>query len=218
MPLRYGERSANAFRRLEEEIEKLNRCLRDLSSIDPCDDKKRIEDTNGGLPKDSYRWILDNAKFYQWRNNKQSRLLWIKGDPGKGKTMLLCGIADELGNSTDNTALILYFFCQATESRINKATAVLRGLMFMLIRQRPSFVSYILKKYDHAGSRMFNDANAWVDLAQLFTDMLQDSNLNNTCLIIDAFDECVTGLPRLLDLIIQQSLSSRVKWIVSSRN
>jgi len=38
-------------------------------------------------------------------------------------------------------------------------------------------------------------------------------------LIIDALDECVTGLPKLLDFIVQKSsVSPRIKWIVSSRN
>jgi hypothetical protein len=39
------------------------------------------------------------------------------------------------------------------------------------------------------------------------------------CLIIDALDECLTDLPELLNLIVQMSsVSSHVKWIVSSRN
>jgi hypothetical protein len=38
-------------------------------------------------------------------------------------------------------------------------------------------------------------------------------------LIIDALDECVADLPKLLDLIVQKSsVSPRIKWIVSSRN
>ncbi|PON20625.1 hypothetical protein TGAM01_v210499 [Trichoderma gamsii] len=40
--------------------------------------------------------ILDHSDFRQWRDDERSRLLWIKGDPGKGKTMLLCGIVNEL--------------------------------------------------------------------------------------------------------------------------
>ena len=56
---------ANAFKRLEEEIDKLNKCLQDLRLTDPRDDKKRIEDTKGGLLADSYRWILENPSFQQ---------------------------------------------------------------------------------------------------------------------------------------------------------
>ncbi|CAG9950569.1 unnamed protein product [Clonostachys rosea f. rosea IK726] len=53
-------------------------CLADLRSTDPRDDKTRIERTKGGLLEDSYRWILNNDNFQQWRNDEQSRLLWIK--------------------------------------------------------------------------------------------------------------------------------------------
>jgi hypothetical protein len=43
--------------------------------------------------------------------------------------------------------------------------------------------------------------------------------LDSTYLIIDALDECVEDLPKLLDFIVQKSsISSRVKWLVSSRN
>jgi hypothetical protein len=76
-----------------------NRCLADLRLTDPRDDKTRIEQTKGGLLKDSYKWILDHEDFRRWRNDRESRLLWIKGDAGKGKTMLLCGIIDELSQS-----------------------------------------------------------------------------------------------------------------------
>ncbi|KAH6889391.1 hypothetical protein B0T10DRAFT_572778 [Thelonectria olida] len=42
-----------------------NRCIADLRLTDPRDDKTRIEQTKGGLLKDSYCWILDNDDFQQ---------------------------------------------------------------------------------------------------------------------------------------------------------
>jgi hypothetical protein len=219
IPPIYGEGTGGAFKRLMDEIAKLKKCVQDLYLTDPCDDKKRIEDTNGGLLEDSYRWIFENSAFQRWRDDQQSRLLWIKGDPGKGKTMLLCGIINKLEKSMSKIYILSYFFCQATDSRINHATAVLRGLLYLLLNQQPSLVSHVRKKHDHAGKALFEDVNAWTALCEIFTNILRDPNLNNTYLIIDALDECVTDLPKLLDFIVQQSLvSSRVKWIVSSRN
>jgi hypothetical protein len=216
---RYGEGMANAFKRLEEEIEKLNKCLQDLRLTDPRDDKKRIEDTKGGLLADSYRWVLENPTFQQWRDDERSQLLWVKGDPGKGKTMLLCGIVDELNKAMARTALLSYFFCQATDSRINKATAVLRGLVYMLVYQQPSLISHIWTKYEKAGKALFEDANAWVVLSGILTNILQDMTLQTTYLIIDALDECEEKRPELLAFVAQRSsVSTRVKWIVSSRN
>lgn len=129
-----GESLNEAMRRVTDEVDKQKKCIQDIRQTDPCDDKKRIEDTKGGLLTDSYRWILDNTTFKQWHEDQHSRLLWVKGDPGKGKTMLLCGIIDELQSSVPQAALMSYFFCQATDSRINSATAVLRGLLYMLVQ------------------------------------------------------------------------------------
>ncbi|KAJ5042653.1 beta transducin-like protein-like protein HET-E4s, partial [Bipolaris maydis] len=210
-----GESLAEAMKRVTDEVDKQNKCLQDIRRTDPQDDKKRIEDTKGGLLADSYRWVLDNPTFQQWQQHLDSRLLWVKGDPGKGKTMLLCGIIDELQDVIPWTALLLYFFCQATDSRINSATAVLRGLLYMLLHRQPSLMSHVSKKYDQAGKGLFEDTNAWVVLTEIFTDVLQDVSLGTTYLIIDALDECVTDLPKLLSFIAKQSsVSSRVKWIL----
>ncbi|KAM3066457.1 hypothetical protein ACMFMG_012043 [Clarireedia jacksonii] len=215
----YGEGLASAHARLLDEFHKMQKCIQDLRLSNPRNDKKRIEDTKGGLLEDLYNWILGNSDFRQWHNDQQSRLLWIKGDPGKGKTMLLCGVINELERSKTKSVLLSYFFCQATDSRINYATAVLRGLIYLLVDQQPSLISHIRTKYEQAGITLFEDANAWVALSEIFTDILQDPSLDYVCLIVDALDECVTELPKLLDFIVQtSSISPRIKWIVSSRN
>jgi hypothetical protein len=89
IPLFKDTEAATAFGRLREFIDKREKCVKDLCLTNPRYDKKRIEDTKGGLLEDSYRWILENSEFKQWHSAQQCPLLWIKGDPGKGKTMLL---------------------------------------------------------------------------------------------------------------------------------
>jgi hypothetical protein len=56
-------------------------------------------------------------------------------------------------------------------------------------------------------------------LSEIFTNILQDPTLDSTYLVIDALDECVKDMPKLLDFIVQKSsVSPSVKWIVSSRS
>ncbi|KAH8742961.1 NACHT domain-containing protein [Diaporthe sp. PMI_573] len=161
-------------------------------------------------------WILGNDDFQRWRNG-QNQLLWVRGDPGKGKTMLLCGVINHLEELPATN--ISYFFCQATDKRINSATAVLRGLIFLLINQQPLLIRHIRDKYDQAGRQLFEDINAWVALSAILKDSLQDPGLRITYLVVDALNECITGLDDLVRLIIQTSTAnSRVKWVVSSRN
>ncbi|KAK4458987.1 hypothetical protein QBC42DRAFT_232749 [Cladorrhinum samala] len=209
-------------RKMQELSREDQQCLKDLHLTNPRDDKSRIQKSKGDLLKDSYRWVLSNPDFQRWRDHKDSQLLWIKGDPGKGKTMLLCGIIDELdrGNTANaRSSNVAYFFCQATDSRINYATAVLRGLIYMLVDQQRSLIYHVRSEYDGAGKKLFDDPNAWEVLSRIFTNILQDTSLRTTTLLIDALDECAKDLPQLLDLIAHKSSeSSRVKWIVSSRN
>ncbi|PYH44153.1 uncharacterized protein BP01DRAFT_424449 [Aspergillus saccharolyticus JOP 1030-1] len=183
-----------------------------LHASDPEADKKRIQDEKGGLFEDSYRWVLDNEEFKKWRHSNCSQLLWIKGDPGKGKTMLMCGIIDELSEEVTDEGNLIYFFCQANNTRINNATAVLRGLIYMLVKKQPSLIS-------HIHDSISEDDNSWFKLQDIFFGMLGDSTLKKTYLLIDALDECTTDLKRLLGLLVNKSsANSQIKWIVSSRD
>lgn len=132
--------------------------------------------------------------------------------------MLLCGIINELDKSITQTALLAYFFCQATDLRINSATGVLRGQIYMLVRQQPSLALHIQKIYDYKGKALFENANAWLALSKIFNSILQDPRLHTTYLIVDALDECVSDLDQLLALIVHTLSTSHAKWIVSSRN
>src|SRR5467141_146475 len=202
-----------------------NCCLADLRLTDPRDEKIRIERTKGGLLSDSFRWILGNSEFQRWREDKQSQLLWIKGDAGKGKTMLMIGIIDELrqqvarSGKSSATEVLSYFLCQGTDSRLNTATAILRGIVYLLASEQPFLISHLRKKYDHAGRKLFEDSSAFYCLSDVFQQMVQDPKLTAAYLVVDALDECEEGLPQLLDLITSTvSAQSCIKWIVSSRN
>ncbi|KAH9233329.1 hypothetical protein K456DRAFT_1911675, partial [Colletotrichum gloeosporioides 23] len=193
-----------------------SKLLADLRVTDPRDDKRRIERRKGGLLRDSYYWVLDHEAFVRWQTDTRSSLLWIRGDPGKGKTMLICGIIDELPAHMpgwDTT----YFFCEATDSRLNNATAVLRSLLYLLLRKRPSLSRFIREEHEDAGKQLFEDANGWDVLYGSFMNIVQDGGLNDFIIIIDALDECKVGLYQLLDFIVRLSLLN-VKVIASSRN
>ncbi|KAK4232906.1 NACHT domain-containing protein [Achaetomium macrosporum] len=224
---REAEHSRTTLDNLLDTLQKIERhmsdgetraCLEALQASDPRDDKARIELDKGGLLRDSYHWVLTQVDFQRWRDDGHGQLLWIRGDPGKGKTMLLCGIIDEL-KTTAPTANISFFFCQATDARINNATAVLRGLIYMLVTQQPALVSHLRESYDGFGKQRFEGPNSWVALSKIFTRILEDPHLRGTYLIIDALDECTRDLGLLLDLVARKSSAySSVKWIVSSRN
>ncbi|KAK4182012.1 hypothetical protein QBC35DRAFT_536746, partial [Podospora australis] len=134
--------------------------------------------------------------------------------------MLLCRIINELERAIvadGHCRNLAYFFCQATDLRINNSINVLRGLIYLLAHQQPRLISHIRKYMD--ADKSLSDANAWFALSDILGGMLGDPKLKPTYLVIDALDECMYDLPRLLKFIVGMSSTfPRVKWIVSSRN
>jgi len=179
------------------------------------------------LLKDSYKWVLNHSDFKRWRDDDQSRLLWIKGGAGKGKTMLLCGIIDEFeapigpGPLPDGP-LTSYFFCEATDPRLRSSTGVLKGLMYRLLLKHASLIRHLEAKHDHTGKQLFDDANvnAFSALSGVLHHMLCDPTLPPTYLFVDALDECQDGLSELLRFVrkIASTASSPVRWVLTSRN
>jgi hypothetical protein len=191
---------------------------------DPRDVKTNIRQTRGAALKESYEWILHHHQFQCWRDSNDSQVLWVKGDPGKGKTMLLCGIIDELRSTTkmenpQAQTSLSFFFCQATDPKLSNAHAVLRGLIYMLVDTQPSFLSLTRKRFNQNGEPQFGDAEAWAALCNMFLCILRDCTADKIYIVVDALDECVQDRDKLLQLILQETRGlPHVKWIISSRN
>lgn len=140
--------------------------------------------------------------------------------------MLLIGIINELlqkeaqSKQFSDRATLSHFLCQGTDPRLNSATAILRGIIYLLIIQQPLLVSHLREKYDHAGRRLFEHADAFFSLSEVLQRMLRDLRLSTVYFVVDALDECEFGLPQFLDFITQTASDrlARVKWLVSSRN
>jgi hypothetical protein len=87
-------------------------------------------------------WIRRDASYRAWlnsdgdgsgndSNNDDTRLLWISGGLGKGKTMMSVFLTEELERriaSREDVDLV-FFFCSAQDEKRNTAVAVLRGLV-----------------------------------------------------------------------------------------
>ena len=210
--------------------EKYDHCLKDLFVTNPTDDKTRIEEVKGGLLEGTHEWIFTDQAFCRWSTSDAS-LLCIEGGPGKGKTMLSISIIDQLETrvrqlqkgkhddfwSNPQDSILLYFFCQATDLHLNNVTSVFRSLMHQLVWKRPPLSSDLVREYQVAGDKLFRDGNAPTALSRLLSNMLRDNGLKRVYIVVDALDECETGLPKLLKLITDNSSDHRVKWVVASR-
>jgi Cdc6-like AAA superfamily ATPase len=106
-------------------------------------------------------WITPNEIYRAWLNsvgdgggngnsNGDTRLLWISGGPGKGKTMLSVFLTEELERHTariDNAELA-FFFCSAQDEKRNTAVAVLCSLVHQIVAKRPQLVKHALPYFE----------------------------------------------------------------------
>ncbi|KAH8683237.1 NACHT domain-containing protein [Tricladium varicosporioides] len=190
-----------------------------LSETNPHNDKARIEDEKGPHNQALCKWIFEHPSFSEWCHSHDSRFLWIKGAAGKGKTMLLAGIINKISimaqeqqpdDSSSEPVVVTYFFCQRNDQRINKATAVLRGLIYLLVEQR----EVLMKHWKEPPE----DKNTIFELSNILENMLGEIEAK-TYLIVDAVDECETGLEQLLGRTFQIiSRRNNARWLVSSRD
>lgn len=173
----------------------------------------------------SHEWIVGDKRyktFVESNEENPSQVLWIKGEAGMGKTMLIISLIQQLNERFDISCLS-YFFCQETDNKLNTAINILKGLIWMLLRQNKSLMKYLEKEVLNSGEDFLDDDNAFPTVERIFLSMLQDSALDRAILLVDALDECQSSGRggNLSDFLgtIQRSVqrSSKVKWIVSGR-
>src|SRR5438876_2853718 len=72
--------------------------------------KYKVDDPAPG----TFQWFLRHEKVLPWLSGDESTLLWIRGSPGQGKTVLSKFLLDHLESSPFNlqqNAKVIYFFC-----------------------------------------------------------------------------------------------------------
>lgn len=141
--------------------------------------------------------------------------------------MLLIAITKQLGTQKkleeSHTSSLSFFFCQNTHDHLRSAVAVLKGLIYLLLIQDVSLISFIKSDCDRMGKEIFDATvsrvNAFDALSNVFRQMIQHSRSETIYLVLDALDECEDGLPDLLTLVRETTFQeNRIKWILTSRS
>ncbi|KAI9658392.1 MAG: hypothetical protein M1821_002525 [Bathelium mastoideum] len=207
----------------QAEQEANNQCKGAWRQTDPRDDRQRILNAKDDLLNELCTWILDDPAFRRWWNDDECRILWIHGNPGKGKTMMMMALIEEISHKIEGlpSETMAYFFCQNTIQELNNGAAIIRGLTYFLADEKPQLVAHLRRHYDQRGSGLFEGLNATYEMWRTLMEMLQDVALSKVYLLVDAVDEChVQSAEDFLKLLLQATLkpSSKVKWIISSRN
>lgn len=197
-----------------------NACLRALRCPNSLVIKNRLKDKKDKVLRQSFDWILRDAQYISWQDGENVGLLWIKGGAGKGKTMMSIGLVEELAQRPKDTTLVTYFFCQNADSDLNTIEAVIKGLIFQLVRQQESLKQALWERWDSENQCFTEDVSSWRGLWDIFMEMLELCTCPRVYVLVDALDECQKeGMADLLQAVVRTGLSrpARVKWLLVSR-
>jgi len=217
---------------------------RDRASIqalfvtDPADDMQMIANKKDKLLETTDSWMLKDTTYLKWLNDNCSRVLWLHGDPGKGKTMLAIALIEELtrklqlDEKVPNKALV-YFFCDNQDDRRKTASHILRGIIYQVLCQHPDLAVYLHNEYEKQQEQLFTSRNSLQTLWRIFHTIIKNSGLQEIYIVVDALDECdIDSLETLLVLLepyieTEEDYNSQsahkdggchMKWLLTSRN
>ncbi|KAL7935649.1 hypothetical protein V8C35DRAFT_333543 [Trichoderma chlorosporum] len=145
-------------------------------------------------------WFLKHPEYRKWQTTDEPSILWVKGSPGQGKTILakfLLGHLESLSLNQDVHTTVLYFFFYDQDDNYRTVGGAVRSFIKQLLIARDAF-PLLLDKFNMEISAI-TDESAWV----ILEDLLRSPLFGTIYCVIDALDECQDNesRQRLLEFI-----------------
>ncbi|KAK4111839.1 ankyrin, partial [Canariomyces notabilis] len=143
------------------------------------------------------RWFLSKEEYTTWRDSAKqpdhSGFLWIKGNPGTGKSTLMKMLFEEARKSSvgDPSEIVLSFFFLARGTLKERSTSGLyRSLLHKLFKTSEDLWAGLdLMTADAARGIL---VNGWHEeaLQQTFEHVIRNLGTRSLTIFVDALDEC----------------------------
>ena len=174
-------------------------------------------------------WFLELAEFQDWLKNETKNILWCKGDPGVGKTILSyvptpLAICPLIANSKSSLAIdhiiktrkdagVAFFYFDFSAEDEQTPDQILSSLLKQLLLQLRGLPAPVKQLFDR--SIMKAQIPQVNELQELLLAMRKE--FNAVYLVIDALDECKVGNCRSDILEALQAFQASMKLLVTSR-
>ncbi|KAI4273225.1 MAG: hypothetical protein LQ337_004785 [Flavoplaca oasis] len=217
---------------------------RDRASIqalfvsDPADDMHMIANKKDRLLETTDSWMLKDAIYQKWKSEDYTRVLWLHGDPGKGKTMLAIALVEDLTKhirttAEDTSSALVYFFCDNQDDRRGNASLILRGILYQVLCQQPELTCHLNKEYEKQRDQLFSSPNPIQTLWRVFHNVVRCSNFQKIYVVVDALDECDASSMETLLILLEPYIEMQddsllhsdhkdsrcsMRWLLTSRN
>jgi ankyrin repeat protein len=202
MPLIYGEGHQNALERLQEQARKKlghiekslhteqRQMLQDSLRFDQIDARHM---TIKNAHARTCKWFLECPEYLQWMDpielDKHHGFLWIKGNPGTGKSTLMKFAAAHARRKGADREVISFFFNARGEHLEKSTVGTYRSLLLQLLEKFPRLV----RVFDSLGlsTACISTEYDWsIDALETLLEQALRMLDKPTVCYIDALDEC----------------------------
>ncbi|RMJ27427.1 hypothetical protein PHISP_01683 [Aspergillus sp. HF37] len=159
-------------------------------------------------------WLTSSATYQDWLNGSEHGLLWIRGIPGSGKSVMAAKLIDEIAQSNPGSPVLFFFFRQIIEAN-HVPQALLRDWMNQILVYSPPLQEQ-LRSYvtTNRPIESISMEDMWEDLRTALARLP-----GKVFCVADALDEVDRGHDAFLDALgaLGQWRPGKVKVLVTSR-
>ncbi|KAG4268205.1 hypothetical protein FPRO04_12597 [Fusarium proliferatum] len=163
----------------------------------------RRYETLGSPADQTCHWLFDDENFHNWLNGRNQEryqgLIWIKGKPGSGKSMLM---GEAFRRATRRQAeastpsqTAAFFFSGKGDEPEHSGFGLFRSLIYQLCSKNALFMQSFQEICDaktKTGCFMASEAIAWqeAELKAALENMILQETSSKLLIFVDALDEC----------------------------
>ncbi|KAF7557229.1 hypothetical protein G7Z17_g762 [Cylindrodendrum hubeiense] len=141
-------------------------------------------------------WLTSSDKYNDWLKSTEHGMLWIKGIPGSGKSVMVANLIDEITKSNPGSPVLFFFFRQIIAAN-HEPAALLRDWMDQVLDYSPPLQKQLntyLKTNRSIESMAIEDM--WKDLKIAFAGLPE-----KVFCVVDALDEMDQGHDTFLEAL-----------------
>jgi hypothetical protein len=98
--------------------------------------------------QDTGQWLISTSTYKQWHPGDENGLLWIKGIPGSGKSVMAASIIQQLRSEEKRVPVLYIFFRQIIDAN-HQPVAALRDWLCQILPFSPPLQVRLRVEYLH---------------------------------------------------------------------
>jgi Ankyrin repeats (3 copies)/NACHT domain len=159
-------------------------------------------------------WVTSSTTYQTWLHSDECGMLWIKGIPGSGKSVLASKLIDEISRSRPGIPVLYFFFRQIIDAN-HEPTALLRDWLDQILLYSPPLQRQ-LKAYKESNRSISSMSmeDLWRDLRMAFSGLP-----DKVYCVADALDEMDQGNDSFIKALgaLGEWKPNKVKVLITSR-